>query len=78
VLTCRVATIRVDGGPQPEHHEDVGRSWIPLIVISGVWFVASEVLPSLKLAKLRRTVAGSALAVAGILLIIATHWGQFG
>jgi hypothetical protein len=49
-----------------------------LIVISGVWFVASEVLPSLKLAKLRRIVAGSALAVAGILLIIATHWGQFG
>jgi hypothetical protein len=49
-----------------------------LIVISGVWFVASEVLPSLKLAKLRRIVAGSALGVAGILLIIATHWGQFG
>ena len=49
-----------------------------LIVISGVWFVASEVLPSLKLAKLRRIVAGIALAVAGILLIIATHWGQLG
>lgn len=49
-----------------------------LVVIAGVWFVASEVLPSLKLAKLRRIVAGSALAVAGILLIIATHWGQFG
>jgi hypothetical protein len=49
-----------------------------LIVIAGVWFVASEVLPSLRLSKSRRIVAGVALALAGILLIIAAHWGQFG
>ena len=48
------------------------------VFIAGVWFVASEVLPSLKLAKLRRIVAARALAVGGILLIIAPHWGQFG
>jgi hypothetical protein len=49
-----------------------------LIVISGVWIVASEVLPTSNLSKVRRIVAGAALALAGILLIIAIHWGRFG
>jgi hypothetical protein len=48
-----------------------------LIVIAGVWLVASEV-PALGLHRARIIVAGAALAAAGILLIIATHWGHFG
>jgi hypothetical protein len=47
-----------------------------LILFAGVWLVASE-FPVLKMPRARRIVAGSALAAAGILLIIATHWGQF-
>jgi hypothetical protein len=48
-----------------------------LILFAGIWFVAAEI-PSLKLSRVRRIVAGAALAVAGVLLIIATHWGHFG
>jgi len=48
-----------------------------LIVFAGVWLVASEI-PSLKLHKTRVIVAGVALALAGILLIVATHWGRLG
>lgn len=48
-----------------------------LIVISGVWLAAAE-LPQVRWATTRRVVAGVALAVAGVLLIIATHWGHFG
>jgi nitrate reductase gamma subunit len=48
-----------------------------LIVIAGVWFAAAEILPAKQL-RARRIVAGTLLAAAGVLLIIATHWGQFG
>jgi hypothetical protein len=48
-----------------------------LILIAGVWLVAAEI-PALRLQRVRRIVAGAALAVAGVLLIIATHWGHFG
>ena len=48
-----------------------------LILIAGVWLVASEI-PALGLHRARTIVAGTALAVAGLLLIIATHWGHFG
>lgn len=48
-----------------------------LIVFAGIWIVASEV-PKLKLHTARMVVAGIALAVAGLLLLIATHWGKFG
>ncbi len=51
-----------------------------LILIAGVWMVASE-LASLGAARWHRfriIVAGGCLAVAGILLIVATHWGGFG
>lgn len=47
-----------------------------LVVIAGVWFAAAQFQP--KWAPLRSVVAGIALAVAGALLIIATHWGHFG
>jgi hypothetical protein len=48
-----------------------------LILFSGIWFVAAEI-PRLRLSKTRRIVAGTALAVAGLLLIIASYWGNFG
>jgi len=48
-----------------------------LMLIAGIWFVASE-FPVFKLARARKIVAGAALAVGGLLLIIAVHWGHFG
>jgi hypothetical protein len=48
-----------------------------LILIAGVWLVAAEI-PALGLHRARTIVAGVALAAAGVLLIIATHWGRFG
>jgi hypothetical protein len=48
-----------------------------LILIAGVWLVAAEI-PALRLQRVRRIVAGAALTAAGVLLIIATHWGHFG
>ena len=48
-----------------------------LIVFAGIWLVAAQI-PILKMPKTRTIVAGSALAIAGVLLIIATHWGHFG
>ena len=49
-----------------------------LILIAGVWLVAAEMLDPQKWRKIRSIVAGVLLAVAGILLIVATRWGQFG
>jgi hypothetical protein len=49
-----------------------------LLVIAGVWLVAAEVLQPVKWRTVRTVVAGSALAAAGVLLIVATHWGHFG
>jgi len=46
-----------------------------LILFSGVWSVASEI-PALGISEERRIVAGGALAVAGLLLIIATRLGR--
>ena len=48
-----------------------------LVLIAGVWLVAAEI-PTLGLYRVRTIVAGAALALAGVLLIIATHWGHFG
>jgi hypothetical protein len=48
-----------------------------LVLIAGIWLAASQ-LPQLRWRTTRVVVAGLALAVAGILLIIATHWGHFG
>ena len=47
-----------------------------LILIAGVWLVASEFQP--RWHRFRIVVAGAAFAVSGILLIIATHYGHFG
>ena len=48
-----------------------------LILFAGVWLVAAQ-LPQFKFATARTIVAGAALALAGLVLIIATHWGHFG
>jgi hypothetical protein len=48
-----------------------------LILFAGVWLAAAQV-PQLRFTAGRTIVAGIALAVAGVLLIIATHWGHFG
>lgn len=48
-----------------------------LILLAGIWLAAARVR-RFKLAAARPNVAGFALAVAGLLLIIATHWGHFG
>jgi len=48
-----------------------------LVLMAGVWLAAAQI-PQLKLGSARTIVAGVALAIAGVLLIIATHWGHFG
>jgi hypothetical protein len=48
-----------------------------LVLIAGVWLVAAEI-PQLRMGRLRTVVAGVLLAIAGGLLIIATHYGHFG
>ena len=48
-----------------------------LILFAGVWLAFTE-MPQLGFAKGRAALGGVALAVAGVLLIVATHWGHFG
>ena len=48
-----------------------------LILFAGVWLVAAQI-PALKMSTARTIVAGIAFALAGVLLVIATHWGHFG
>jgi hypothetical protein len=48
-----------------------------LLLFAGIWMAAAQI-PQLKLGAVRTIVAGIALAIAGVLLIIATHWGHFG
>lgn len=48
-----------------------------LILIAGVWLAAAEILDPDKWGKTRTIVAGVLLAIAGLLLIVATHWGRF-
>lgn len=48
-----------------------------LILFAGVWLLAAQ-LPVLGMRVFRTAVAGLALAIAGALLIVATHWGHFG
>lgn len=48
-----------------------------LVLIAGIWLTVGQ-LPQSRFAKVRTIVAGILLAVAGALLIIATHWGHFG
>ena len=48
-----------------------------LIVFAGIWLAAAE-FKFFSWGAARKVVAGVALALAGVLLIIATHWGSFG
>lgn len=48
-----------------------------LVLFAGIWLAAAQI-PRLGLATVRTIVAGIALAIAGVLLIIATRWGHFG
>jgi Na+-transporting NADH:ubiquinone oxidoreductase subunit NqrB len=47
-----------------------------LIAIAGIWLAVAQSQASWH--TFRTVVAGIALAAAGVLLIIATHWGHFG
>jgi hypothetical protein len=51
-----------------------------LILIAGVWLVASEMasLGAAEWHKFRIIVVGDCFGAAGILRIVATHWGGFG
>ena len=61
------------------HHTGVRLAEIGflLILFAGVWLAAAQV-PAFRFGTARTIVAGIALALAGLLLIIATHWGHFG
>jgi hypothetical protein len=48
-----------------------------LILFAGIWLAAAQ-LPRFGHSTARTVVAGVALALAGLLLIIAVHWGHFG
>ena len=48
-----------------------------LILIAGIWLAAAQI-PAFGFATGRTIVSGIALAISGILLIIATRWGHFG
>jgi hypothetical protein len=48
-----------------------------LLVFAGIWQAAAQ-LPQFKFRAARTIVASLALAIGGLLLIIATHWGHFG
>jgi hypothetical protein len=47
-----------------------------LILFAGIWLAVAQV-PQFKVSAARTIVAGTALALAGLLLLIATHWGHF-
>jgi hypothetical protein len=47
------------------------------VLFAGVWLVAAQI-PQFKLGGAKTIVPGIALAIAGVLLIVATHWGYFG
>jgi hypothetical protein len=48
-----------------------------LLLFVGVWLTAAQI-PQFKFAAARTIVAGLALAISGLLLIVAIHWGHFG
>jgi hypothetical protein len=47
------------------------------MLFAGVWLAAAHIA-WFKLSNTRSIVAGVALAIGGLLLLIATHWGHFG
>lgn len=65
--------------PAFSHHAGVRLADIGflLILFAGVWLTAAQI-PRMRFPVARTIVAGVALAISGILLIIATKWGHFG
>lgn len=61
------------------HHSGVRLAEVGflLVLIAGVWLTVAH-MPQLKFPAVRTSVAGVLLAVGGLLLVIATHWGHFG
>ena len=61
------------------HHTSIRLSEVGflLFVIAGVWLVAAELLPG-KWTRFRITVSGVLIAAAGVILIIAAHYGTLG
>lgn len=49
-----------------------------LILFAGIWLVVTSRFSAVRSGAVWTVVAGLALGVAGVLLIIATHWGHFG
>lgn len=61
-------------------HHDAGRLAEVaslLVLFAGVWLAVGHI-PQFKFGAPRSIVPGIALAVAGLLLGIAIHWGRFG
>ncbi len=58
-------------------HTGVIIAEVGFLLIAGIWLAAAQV-PAFRFGAARTIVAGIALALAGLLLIIATHWGHFG
>jgi hypothetical protein len=48
-----------------------------LVLFAGIWLAAAQI-PQLKRGTARTIVAGIALAIGGLLLVVATRWGHFG
>jgi hypothetical protein len=48
-----------------------------LLLFAGVWLAAAQ-MSKFKLVTSRTIVAALALAISGVLLIVATRWGHFG
>ena len=61
------------------HHSGVRLAEVGflLVLFAGVWLAAAQV-PQLKFGTGRTIVAALALAIGGLFLVIATHWGHFG
>lgn len=48
-----------------------------LVLFAGIWLAAAQI-PQFKLPTARTIIAAIALAIGGLLLLIATRWGHFG
>ncbi len=55
----------------------LGVAHLLFLLFAGVWLTAAQI-PRFKFGTARTIVAGVALAISGLLLIIAIHWGHFG
>ena len=73
----RLGEIATIGPVSPQTGRTLAEVGFLLILFAGVWLVAAQI-PTFKMSTVRTIVAGIALALAGLLLIIATHWGHFG